>query len=394
MEDNKNNNETPLNNEIKIETQNVVLEPIIEQPLNISSEEEMEMPALTNSVDTSQNVAEPEIVSETIEIPTEPVTNQVETTNPVVETNEVVLPEPINIMPTLPVEENNDLEKPKKVLSKKTQLIITIIVGLLVLYAGGYTAYYVLIVKNTNPASTFKEKTTLTNEEKLALLEIVPYQLGYAGAYQDIYAASNNIVEDVLASTTIKYMKAHEITTIQSGTDWDQFVSEHCDDKTNCYAMTRANFISTLQQLYGTERNAKFKDYIISSTGRCVSSNNYFYCYEPIATTYTGRISEIIETKEGKDIITIYEQVLFVDTALVTKSETGYKVTINKLYSGTIETTLIGENVSLDSPEENYAKSLFEKYKSNVKIYKHTFTNVQKAQYVWSSTEPVKSTEE
>lgn len=278
---------------------------------------------------------------------------------------------------------------------KKAKPIITIILAIFIVLLFGYNIYVLFIAKpNNNPE---EEKIVLTQDQKLATVKIVPYVMGATSAYADMFVKTDTIDRAVFASMVINELKKDSANLIYQEDDslFNDFNQTNCPDATtqNCYAIKLTDFQKTLVAMYGPDTNFKDGLFVLNNkpNDKCYLENNYYFCNDNIEASlgYTGKLSVVQVTKESDTEITVYENVLFVDNAIVTQNDNLYNVSVANIYKNSNSTSLLGSNINLVLTNENYTASLMNNYQGNVFLYKHIFKKTGDTSYYWYSSEPV-----
>ncbi len=288
---------------------------------------------------------------------------------------------------------NNINKEKKSIIDNKTfKLIITIVIGLLVIYATGYTVYYVFIVPDEEKEAQIKEEnsTSMLMEEATKYLEYVPYYFDEDSAYDYNKAIYDNISSPALMKTLLNIAILNEDVLYTGEFDFNAFKTENCTqtDKT-CFVAEYETINNLLKNHYGINLIISQKDYIISEEEKCEYNDGLFYCVVENSDAYSGKISVIESVRESTTNLYIYERALFVqDLMLDTSSPTNNTYYIGKVMVLPTSNTYFEENISIVAPDGDYANTVVEKYASKAKLYKHTF-NINEDSYTWISTEIV-----
>ena len=373
------------------EVNNEVVNP---EPVNTEMVQE---DVTTNEVSNPEPVTKEEVTSE-VSNP-EPVNT--ESVQEDVTTNEVPNPEPVNTEVVKEEVSDNKDEFPRNEKQKKIQVIITIIVGILVLYAGIRTLVLVFLIPNQKDLTANGRFTPLTSEQQLALAEKVPYitnTMTYHGAYSSELVNKDNIEKVVLYNMALTSVKQQSNSAELDTPEYKAFEEQYCKEgMARCYSFLSPVLKLMLTNLYG-EGEYQIESFQIGANpkNKCTLTGNNFFCAESSIENplVIEKVSETILAKEVGDNIYVYERAIFLNGLSATLNDGVYNFNSGIIYknnSSSSPTLGSNEELTASSLEEIYS-NLLTKYESTAQIYKSTFKRADNGTYYWVSTEPVEST--
>ena len=263
-----------------------------------------------------------------------------------------------------------------KKVSYNTSLIITCIVGLLVSYMFGYTAYVFLFQRAEAKPSI---DITLYNEAK-EYVKSVPYVMDSRGTYDKFVTFSYYKLDKSFlikyafsALSTSEYMKVTE-----------------CEEGRVC-TNVRGDILRSKLLAYYNNSNVELPlNLSISKYGNCVLENGTYKCvFDPLYyDNYTGRISEVEYVKFDENIMYIYEYVLFVENLNIEKKDNKYVANFNYLSSEPDSGKAFVNNGSVIINSDN-KEELLKVYANKSALYMHTYSK-QGDKYTWQTSKFLK----
>lgn len=274
-------------------------------------------------------------------------------------------------------EVNNTHKEYKKELKFETQLIITIIMGILIVYAGYRTAYYVYIVPNdTNIGEVLEKETAIDVAEELLLQ--VPYNMEEVIVYND-YGTTNfsELDTEFIVSFIIANLDSSEYMNITS-----------CSAGETCIEVTTQIITNKYLSYYGDSINYFPEEISISNGLTCVLNDVMYDCSGEVLDSFSGKISEVESVRTEEEYIYIYETALFVsnlDTEIIEDvSYTTFNyVSLKPSIASAVEQDGIYEVSSLSLEEQ-----IYNLYFDKAYLYMHTFVQ-DGDDYYWVSTQVV-----
>lgn len=191
-------------------------------------------------------------------------------------------------------EVNNTHKEYKKELKFETQLIITIIMGILIVYAGYRTAYYVYIVPNdTNIGEVLEKETAIDVAEELLLQ--VPYNMEEVIVYND-YGTTNfsELDTEFIVSFIIANLDSSEYMNITS-----------CSAGETCIEVTTQIITNKYLSYYGDSINYFPEEISISNGLTCVLNDVMYDCSGEVLDSFSGKISEVESVRTEEEYIYI-----------------------------------------------------------------------------------------
>lgn len=271
------------------------------------------------------------------------------------------------------INENHDSKLVK--LSYKTQLIITIVVGIIVAYCGFYTLYYVYLVPNTNKVGeVLNEETAIDLADELLLQ--VPYYLGEVQVYND-YGITyyEDLSDEFLVSYLLVTLETSEFMIITS-----------CDSSKTCIEVTSQTIKSKYLSYYGESITELPENLTLSNEMVCVLENNTYSCSGDNVENYYGKISVVESIKEDEEYFYIYETALFVSNLEIDNN----KMTFDYVALKPSVTSSIVQNGDYEVASNNLTDEIYSLYSSESYIYLHTFIK-SGDDYYWTETQVVTS---
>lgn len=263
-------------------------------------------------------------------------------------------------------------EEVKKELSYNTQLIITIIVGILVIYCGGYTLYYVYLVPSTNKVGQVEENVEWNIAEDL--VSQVPYSVGESVIYNDYGVTSIKDVEtDFILSFLIDSLETSEYMSISS-----------CEEGENCIEVTTQTINNKYLNYYGTSLS-EFPETLTTSNGLvCELSGLIYDCKGLSSDSYSGKISVVESVKETDEYYYIYETALFVSNLSIVDNNMSFDyISTKPSISSAIE-----QNSNYTVSSTDMTTEIYNLFSNKSYIYMHTFIK-DNDNYYWSETQVV-----
>ncbi len=274
---------------------------------------------------------------------------------------------------------------------KNIGLIITVILGIIIMYWSFYTVYYVFFVpsESRNSNNQIVEDVSLLIEKANDLLDLVPSLINHESAYQYSPAIYDNVDSETLFYTLLNLYDKKEDKTYVNDLNFSEFKTENCLTEDYCFGVNYNNLDELLKIHYGINLVLEKKDYILSDTNSCIYENNSFYCvyknYDE--EVYNGIISVIENARESEETFTIYESAIFVENFIMNQ---------NNIQIGSVnilpDITSNIDNDVIFTYKSDYEDELINKYSSQKKMYKHEFKLVDN-EYVWIKTSPANSIE-
>lgn len=259
-------------------------------------------------------------------------------------------------------------------LSYNKQLLITIIVGIFVVYIGGYTLYNVYLVPNNERVGVVLDDTTLI-DVAYEIIDKVPYQMNTSLVYDDYGLTTiTDLTEEFIVSYIIESLESDEymsLTTCSSGYD--------------CIEVTTSTISSKILDYYN-ETISMPSEVVLSDSSVCTLSNLLYSCELKENDTYTGKISVIELVKEDEDYFYVYETALFATNTYI-NTDTIY---ISSLSTKTTSAGNIIANASYKVESTSMFDEIMNLYYDQALIYLHTFSK-ENGNYYWQSTSVVSS---
>lgn len=264
----------------------------------------------------------------------------------------------------------------------KNQIIITIILGILIGYAGLYILYYIFIeepfvIEAKDVLEEKKAGPTLYAEAE-ELVSHIPYLLNDNTVYNETEKSS---VDKLNNDFVVNFM-------INNIPEEDKEINADCKGNKTCYTIS----LEKLNELSKEYYNKKFEytNEVPLLNGTCILENNIYNCEEQIDTSQSGKLSGIEFVKENEEELIVYEKVLFVDSLKFSSDNLVAEFkTISILPDLKNSLTPLGQLNVINGKKEEVL-SYFSK---SALIYKHTFKKVD-GRYIWSNTENVDSVEQ
>ncbi len=279
--------------------------------------------------------------------------------------------------------------------NKMLNIIVTIIMGILIIYAGGYTLYYVFLVPYEQAEEEINDETinliNIANEN----LNKIPYIFNVNSAY-----SSNKMTYGLLSKDLINSYMVNEITNTDgynklTTPDFIEFSELNCSDvnTTHCFAILVNDMELLAKSYYGSSVMIDKSNFTFNGnqSNRCDIYNEYYFCTENINNLENyQKLSKIETVKLNEEYIYIYETAAFINNF----SDENNILEIENVSNTPDMVQYVINNVKINYEGTNYNDAFINMYSSKLKLYKHTFLIQSEENYTWLSTEIVKSIEE
>ncbi len=240
----------------------------------------------------------------------------------------------------------------------KTRVVVTIITGVIVVYAGFYTLYNVYIIPNNNKVGEIKNPKT-EFEKGYEHLEKVPYNLNEDIVYNDygetIY---NDLDKEFILSYLIENLETDEYMNLSN-----------CPKDNKCIEILSQTLSSKHLKYYGSSLGSLPESLNLKNGGSCTFANDIYSCTFPKNKLYSGKISEIELIKEDEKKYYVYEKALFVKNAEIKEKILSFDY-ISKKPS---ISTAIKQNFNADVESDNLNNEVLNLFVKDSFIYLHTF---------------------
>ncbi|MFI3260841.1 MAG: hypothetical protein R3Y13_03925 [bacterium] len=260
----------------------------------------------------------------------------------------------------------NQRKKKKKIEIDPKQFLYTCIIGLIVMYSGIYTLYYVFVV----PFEEVVKKTEVTSliDEAEKLVNYVPYFMGEEKVYSNGSATK-------YTNLKLDFILAFLLTEVDPG---DYSVNNTCGGKI-CFSVPTSLIVTRYYEYYG-KIITEIPTNVTLSNGSCTIVEEEYQCILN-SQNYSGKVSTIEAVKEDEEYLYVYETALFVDEAVIKGEYISFDyVALRPSTYTTIETD-VRTHTSIDNINDA-VMDLFYKY---AKVYEHKFLKDGK-NYYWEST--------
>lgn len=271
---------------------------------------------------------------------------------------------------------NDSVKKEQTEIPYKIRLIITIVLGCLIMYAGIYTLYYVYFApgeeNEIGDVVDADDLVDLANEK----IYKVPYYMGENVVYND-YGATyfSDVDTDVLVTHIIDNLDDEDYVDVYS-----------CNEESVCVDIYKEKIVDKFYEYYGEVIDTFADELTLSNGGVCILSEEGYACDYIVANSYTGKVSVIEAAKETEEYFYIYETALFVSNLVLED----YNMTFDYIAKKPSIATAIAQDSVFTVDTLDYVTELYNLYEVDSFLYKHTFKIVD-GDYYWEATQIVNS---
>ncbi len=281
---------------------------------------------------------------------------------------------------------------------KKVKLVITIILGVFIIYASIYILLFNFLIPKTDKEGN--ENVTLTVEEQKMLSDLVPYikntiSDGTTGAYDVSKVDGSNINSIVLFNMAYDELEKDKDNFVDSDSEaFANFKSQYCKtDSDKCFMIYRAALNSVISRSY-QDITFEWTDFQIKNNSNdfCKYINGEYFCHTSVSeeAETVKKVSQIVLSKVDEENYYIYEKALFLTGYSEVQTTDGYTVHAQNIYKYyRNDNYSFNEHLDITSSDGNYTSELIKKYDNVVQIFKSTFKKNRNGNYYWVSTEPV-----
>ena len=281
----------------------------------------------------------------------------------------------------------------------KKQLIITLIVGVFVVYVAGYILIFDFLVPNEKKANT----VNLTTEEKFALVNYVPIVIDsfdYEGAYTNTRKTIDNINPAAILNVAYTEIAKVNSNLIQLSTvEYNNFKDTYCQTiDNNCFVISQSIMQKYIKNIFN-KADYQLVDFKIngSENSECIFKNKNYMCHTVNGTNNLNnkKASSLVLFKTDKDRVYIYEKAAFLKGFSKKFNNGEYTYDIKDIYKYSSEESkyIISSDYSKVTNEGNIDELILNEFADQMQLFKHTFEQNADGKFYWVSTEPVAATE-
>ncbi len=283
--------------------------------------------------------------------------------------------------------------------NKVVKIVLTILVAALVLYAGGYTFYYVYIVP-PHKIQMVSDKNSETNLNVIAakVVDYVPYVIESKSAYDVNEVKFTNLTADIYQNYALKYIRDNELLETNTSTEYINFLATNCslESSYNCFSISINKINEILMTMYG--KTVVHSNFNINNdvNNTCIINGDYYFCKELITenSMINEKVSKIESIKLDEKNLYVYERTGFLINSTVTLVDNMYDVSISSLSLLPTIGMTIENNITFSSHSNNITDEIYSTYSNRFNLFKHTYSVNEDGTYYWQSTIKVNSTEE
>ncbi len=282
---------------------------------------------------------------------------------------------------------------------RKKKMIITVILGILIIYAALYILLFNYLVPNQKKNDQ-DQNDILSATDQEVLVSMIPYihnvmdDAGSTGVYDVELRNTNNLSDIVLFNMAYNVLAKDEGNFLVGNDErFVQFQNKYCkDENSKCFILYRSSLESVLKRNYNKE-SYEWQTFQIgaNANNECLYENGEFYCHV-LTTPEEDTIKKagvVALAKKDENNVYIYEKVLFLDGYSETKNDNGYLIHANNIFKYyRSDNYAFNEAIDIESPDGKYESELIKKYDNQVQIFKSTFKKESNGSYTWVSTEP------